>query len=165
MGRATPSVIPPNIYRHFAMVTVLLTTGVAMFAEGENRQAATVEAAPPEESRPEDAPTLAKPEIASSTPARRSTPDSSGFDGFDDSFGAPMTTPLGSPGVYATAGRPEAATTGYSERYLDSLSAEERELLLADLAKEGLLSPAERERKSAALIAASQVRSGGSANY
>jgi hypothetical protein len=38
--------------------------------------------------------------------------------------------------------------------------------LLDGLAKEGLTSPAERERKTAALIAASEARSGGAtANY
>ena len=165
MGRATPSVIPPKMYRHFAMVTVLLTTGVAMFADGENRQAAAVEAAPSEQPRADDAATISRPEIARRAPARRSAPDRGGFDGFDASFGAPMTKPLGSPGVYVAGARSDTAPTGYSDRYLDSLSPEERALLLDGLAKEGLLSPAERERKSAALIAASEGRSGGSANH
>ena len=164
MRRKMSSVIPPEIYRHFAMVTVLLTTGIAMFAEGENREAAVIDTAPAEASTPAYAAAAPEPAIVRRPPARRSSSGRSGFDGFDASFGPPMDTPLGSTGAYASASLTETAPTGYSERYLESLSAEERNLLLAGLATEGLLSPEERQRKSAALIAASESRSG-SANY
>ena len=39
MRRSVTPLVPPSLYRHFAVVTVLLTATLAMFAEGENRQA------------------------------------------------------------------------------------------------------------------------------
>ena len=39
MRRRSPSPIPPSMYRHFAAITLALTMGLAMFANGENHQA------------------------------------------------------------------------------------------------------------------------------
>ena len=161
MVRALPSAIPSKMYRHFALVTVLLTTGVAMFAEGENREALAAQVeehdAPPQESAGE---------VPKATIARRA-PQHHRFgqdiDGFDVVFGAPMDRALGSFGTYTTAVASEVAQAGYSDAYVASLDPQERDLLLKGLANEGLLSPEQRERTSAALTAASQVRSGGSA--
>ena len=41
MRRAVTPAIPPSMYRHFAIVTVALTMGLAMFADGENREDST----------------------------------------------------------------------------------------------------------------------------
>jgi len=167
MVRALPSAIPSKMYRHFALVTVLLTTGVAMFAEGENREALAAQVEEHEE--PDAIPHESAAKVPKATIARR-TPQHHRFgqhiDGFDVVFGAPMERALGSLGTYTTAVASEVAQAGYSDAYLDSLGAEERDLLLKGLAKEGLLAPEQRERTTAALTAASHVRSGGlAANY
>ena len=171
MARIPPSVIPPTMYRHFAVVTLALTFGIAMFAEGENREAQAAQvavqeqpAAPPQQ----DIAMPAGPRTAhrSAQPQRRYVRDSTGYDGFDPSFGAPMDTARGS--ITAFSSEAAAITTqgGYSDKYLASLGTEERAALLNGLDKEGMLSPEERARKSAALIAASENRSGSSpANY
>ena len=163
MVRALPSAIPPKMYRHFALVTVLFTTVIAMFADGENREARATQVEQREEPEVSTA-EVAKPVIARRTthPHRRFSPNISEF---DVAFGAPMDRALGSLGAYTTQVAAEVTQAGYSEGYLSSLRAEERDLLLTGLAREGLLSPEERERKSAALIAASHVRSGGSAAH
>jgi hypothetical protein len=166
MARALPSVVPPKMYRHFALVTVLLTLGVAMFADGENREAAAAQVEQRETSPVED-PQVIKPPIARRPVERHQrSHESSAFDGFDPSFGAPMDTPRGSPTGRIAAMASAVAQTGYSDSYLASLDSEKRALLLAELEKEGLSSPEERERKTAALVAASETRSGRpTANY
>jgi hypothetical protein len=88
------------------------------------------------------------------------------FDGFDPSFGAPTERTLASRGAYPAAEGSPATQAGYSESYLASLDPNDRALLVEGLAKEGMLSPQERERKTAALIASSEARSGApTANY
>jgi hypothetical protein len=153
------------MYRHFALVTVLLTASVAMFADGENREVAAartrMDADPPVQRE-----RLAPP--ATPSVSRRASErherfvQSGGFDGFDASFGTPMDKAMGSLATRANRLAPEIAQTGYSEAYLASLDATERELLLDGLQQEGMLSPGERERRTAALIAASEARSGAS---
>jgi len=168
MVRALPSAVPPKMYRHFALVTVLLTTAVAMFAEGENREARTTQVERREKPGVlrQDTPAKApKPTLA-----RRTTQPHHRFvqevRGFDVSFGRPMDHARGSLAAYTTQVASEVTQAGYSEAYLSTLRTEERDLLLKGLSREGLLSPEERERKSAALIAASEARSGASsANY
>jgi hypothetical protein len=165
MVRALPSAIPPKMYRHFATITVLLTLGIAMFAEGESREAAAAQSEPRETVRRDEA-EVVKPPIARRPAEHRQRPHQDrGFDGFDPSFGTPMDNPLSSLATYTEVAS-VVSQAGYSDRYFASLDAEERALLLDGLAKEGLTSPAERERKTAALIAASEARSGGAtANY
>lgn len=171
MARALPSAVPPKMYRHFALVTVLLTLGIAMFADGENREAAAAQVERREEReqiRRDDAAEAAGPAIVRRSPVpRRERPRQHiGFDGFDPSFGAPMDSPMRSLASYATGVASAATQAGYPDAYLASLGAEERALLVDGLEKEGMLSRDERERKSAALIAASEARGGGSvANY
>jgi hypothetical protein len=167
MVRALPSTVPPKMYRHFALVTVLLTTGVAMFADGENREARATQV---EERAEPGAPPQQSEKVPEPAIARRTTQIHRRFGQeigeFDASFGAPMDRALGSLGAYTTEVASEVSQAGYSDAYLSSLGAEERDLLLKGLAREGLLSPEERERKSDALIAASEARSGvRSANY
>lgn len=147
------------MYRHFAVVTVLLTLGVAMFAEGENREAAAAQVEPRETVR-RDETEIAKPPIARPAERRQKLHRAGGFDGFDRSFGAPMDNPLVSLTAQAATVASAVTQTGYSDKYLASLGAEERALLIAELDKEGVGSPEERERKAAALIASSEARSG-----
>jgi hypothetical protein len=163
MVRALPSAIPPKMYRHFALVTVLLTTGIAMFADGENREAAAaqIEAREGQDALWQDAPAeLARPPVRIVTQRHRRSVQSGGLDGFDRSFGQPMDKAMSSLSTHTGEVAAGIAQVGYSESYLASIGPEERALLLEGLAQEGMLSPRERERKSAALIVASEARSG-----
>ena len=125
MRRVAPA-IPPSVFRHFAIVTLALTTALAMFAEGENRevQAAQIQPERVEEQRP---PVIVRraPDTAS-VPAPLGWSDDSGDDG---SFGQPMERLFGTSGSSVI---PEEAGDGadYSPEYLAALSEEERELLL-----------------------------------
>ena len=163
MVRALPSAIPPKMYRHFALVTVFFTAGIAMFAEGENREAAATqsEAREGQDTLRQDAPAeLARPPERNAARRHQRFVQSGGFDGFDRSFGQPMAKAMSSLSTYTGEVAAGVAQAGYSESYLASIGPEERALLLDGLAREGMLSPGERERKSAALIAASEARSG-----
>lgn len=168
MARRRPSAIPPGMYRHFAVFTVLLTASIAMFADGENRELHAAEVSEQQAvqaQREAEAAELARAQVAppATGPRRRSSPESSAF---DVSFGAPMEVPSRSVANFAAELLPDAGQAGFPEQYLASLESEQRTMLLDGLEKEGLLAPGERERRSAALVAASQVRSGGRAeNY
>lgn len=164
MARTVTPTIPPKMYRHFAVVTVMLTTTVALFADGENRQAAaaTQSLASPQESAEPQSP------AASATPAatRRSEPRrgtfSSDAEVFDPHFGRP---PARTASWDSMGTMPRATFAGqprHSEHYLAALSDEGQQLLQKELETEGRLSPAEREQRAAALIAASAHRTGGS---
>jgi hypothetical protein len=169
MARALPSVVPPKLYRHFALVTVLLTGSVAMFADGENREAAAAQVEQREDPAAPSQQTLAapaRPKPRNAAERHQGFVQSGGFDGFDASFGRPMDKAVGSLATYTNRLGPEGAQTGYSETYLASLDPVERKLLLDELEQDGMLAPGERERKAAALVAASEARSGTSrANY
>ena len=165
MAHALASMIPPRMYRHFALATVALTAAVAMFAEGESREARAAHVEAQQAPRPEPVVEALQPPIVRRKPARRAQflQNTGGHDGFDTSFGAPMERTFASQSAHAPTAASEATQAGYSDRYLASLDPEERDLLLQGLKDEGVLSPRERERKSAALVAASQARSGASA--
>jgi hypothetical protein len=140
------------MYRHFAIVTVLLTAGVAMFAEGENRQAQAtpvVQTAKP-----------AAPVALATTGTQREPGWWDTETDFDNSFVRPMGRLLGGGGNGLIPDLDETLVPGYSPEYLASLSEEERELLLAGLQENGMLVPDIRSRRSAALSAASIRRSG-----
>jgi hypothetical protein len=125
MRRVAPA-IPPSVFRHFAIVTLALTTTLAMFAEGENRevQPAGIQPGAAEEKQ--------APAIVRREPAQASAPASFGWNDdsdVDGGFGQPMERLLGTGGSSLI---PEEARSGagYSPEYLASLSEEERELLL-----------------------------------
>jgi hypothetical protein len=150
------------MYRHFALVTMLLTAVVAMFASGENRKAVTahVEKQTEEnELRRESYARFGAPKIGGS-PA----PTAGSFADDVGEFGRPMDNPRGglSSSVMARQERAEAA--GYSPEYLASLNQAERELLLSGLEENGLLTEQARADRGAALAAASSRRSGAPAN-
>lgn len=157
MRRAVTPTIPPKMYRHFAVVTVLLTAAVAMFAGGENRKAvaAQVENAEENGSQVESAPALATRSGDNPAPVV-------GSFGSDDGivFGQPMDNPLGglSSSVFAKLDGAEAA--GYPPDYLASLTPAERELLIKGLEENGLLTDEARADRGAALESASRRRSG-----
>ena len=88
MRRASLSLVPPGMYRHFAAVTLALTTALAMFAEGENSGA---KASQIPERNPAAAPKPASFATPPDAPAHDRAP--SGWyieSGFDATFGQPM---------------------------------------------------------------------------
>ena len=135
MRRSLAPVVPPSMYRHFAVVTVLLTAILAMFAEGEDLQAQAAPAA----AVPADTP--AAPRIVASHLAPQPPPEwweeDSSSDG--DIAGVP-----GTDGGMVSGFDDIEAPGGSSERAA-SLSEEERELLLAGMQESGVLDPAARD--------------------
>jgi hypothetical protein len=157
MRRAVTPAIPPSMYRHFAIVTLALTTGLAMFAQGENREVQAARVV-----RPQPASSAAPPVLARATPSATSqqSPGAWGSDSeFDNSFGRPMENLIDGAGSLIPD-LDAIAAPGYSPEYLASLSAEEREMLLQGLRDNGMLSPDIQEERAAALNAASRRRSG-----
>src|SRR5690349_19007718 len=124
MARALPSAIPAKMYRHFALITVLLTMGVAMFAEGENREAAATQIEPRETPQRDDAEVVKPPLARGATGRHQRSHHRHEFDGFDTSFGEPMDSPRASRAGQVTLAAPALTQTGYSNEYLASLDAE-----------------------------------------
>ena len=158
MRRTVTPAIPPKMYRHFALVTVLLTAAMAMFANGENRKAA---AAPVETAAAQSKPQRSD-EAAFGTRSGSDPAPVVGSFGDDDAieFGRPMDNPLGGLGSSVFARLDGAEAAGYSPEYLASLRPAERELLLKGLEENGILTDEARAERGAALAAASSRRSG-----
>jgi hypothetical protein len=143
------------MYRHFAVITLLLTTALAMFADGENREAQAAHT-----TRPAAEP--AAPAVIATAP-RTTAPQSAGSWGFDadgeSGFGQPMER-LISGASSIIPDLDEVVAPGYSPEYLASLSEEERRLLLQGLQDNGMLDADIQSDRAAALSAASRRRSG-----
>jgi hypothetical protein len=158
MRRAITPAIPPSMYRHFAVITLVLTLGLAMFADGESRQAREV---PMQTSRPRPAPqahfAASRTHDVEAT-ARAFANDIS--EDFDNGFGEPMQSMASNLGSSVIPDVSEVTVPGFSQEYLASLSEEERQLLLQGLQENGMLSPEIRGDRSAAIVAASSRRSG-----
>ena len=153
MRRAVTPAIPPSMYRHFAVMTLVVTTGLAMFADGENRQAQATQVDRP-------APRPAVPAtIATASPTQQSAGGWGAESEFDSGFGKPMERLISGAGS-VIPDLDEIAAPGYSPEYLASLSEEERELLLRGLQQNGMLEPEIQSDRSAAISAASRRRSG-----
>ena len=153
MRRAVTPAIPPSMYRHFAIVTLALTTALAMFADGEGRQTQALHVGTPA-ARP-----TAPAALAIAAPA-----DTGGWGaeaGSESSFGNPIEQ-LVSGASSVIPDLDEIVAPGYSSEYLASLSEEERELLLQGLQENGMLEPEIHSQRSADLSAASSLRSRGS---
>jgi len=166
MARTLTPAIPPKMYRHFALVTVGLTVGIAMFASGESREAMAAHVE--EQQQQHELELKSREKAVAPTIARRIRPRSHGFSSDSEAFGGTFGRPMIGPAIRANnvdmdevEGASQEPPTGYSQQYLDTLSEEERKLLLASQEKERSLTPEERQRRNASLIAASQVRSGG----
>jgi hypothetical protein len=155
MRRAVTPAIPVSMYRHFAVVTLVITAGLAMFADGENREARAAQVAKP---APPSPAVLA---TATPTPGSRQSAGAWGADSeFDNAFGQPMERLVaGASNVIPDLS--DVAAPGYSPEYLASLSEEERQLLLQGLQENGMLAPDIQSQRSAAISAASRRRSQG----
>jgi hypothetical protein len=158
MRRAVTPAIPPSMYRHFAVVTLVLTLGLAMFADGENREAREVLV---QSSRPKPvpqshfhAPTAHELDANARAFAREMSAD------FDSDFGRPMHRAVSRFRSGVIPDLTGISVPGYSQEYLASLTEDERRLLLQGLQDNGMLSPEIRAEQSAAILADSSRRSG-----
>lgn len=154
MRRSATPAIPPSMYRHFAIVTVAITAGLAMFADGENREAQAAQVA---EAKP--AKRAAPVALVTASPKTTRRQEADGWGGFDVSS-SPVGSPSGGSSRRVGSDFDGIAAPGYSSEYLASLSEEERELLLRGLQENGMLEPDVQSERAAALGAASRRRSG-----
>lgn len=148
------------MYRHFALVTVLLTACLALFAEGENREALTARTEERKPSAEAGQPRVAKLRTSGADQNASASRFSDEWEVFDTAFGRPPQDPFARRNSSAISLAELAEAAGYTPEYLAKLTPAERELLMQGLAESGVLSPAERKRRSAQLAAASARRSG-----
>ncbi len=127
MRRAVTPAIPSSLYRHFAVVTLVLTLGLAMLAEGENHEVQAARVAPPQ---PAPSATPAAFAAPSATAAPQRTPRGWDDQDADDGFGQPMQRLFSGGGSGAMTESTAAATGQIPPDYLASLSEAERERLL-----------------------------------
>jgi hypothetical protein len=158
MRRSATSTVPPKMYRHFAAVTVLLTATLALFAEGPPHAAAVdrVDKQPHKTEPQPEGPSTFSPATGTEGP------DLSTGQFGDDSgpFGTPMDNPAGGRSSSVVLASETLHSTPLSPQYLASLDELEREMLLQGLRENGMLSDDIRQHRTAALMAASENRSG-----
>lgn len=156
--------VTPQMYRHFAVLTIAITAAVALFADGENREAMASEI------RPQTAPAPAP------TPAQITRKDGrgGGFGGgaeFDSSFGEPMDSvgSAASDGVIPNdfAVTPSLGLPGGVNRYgvpahvWNTLSdAQKRDVMARHAKEQAAASSPDRAQQIDGLLAASRARSG-----
>lgn len=168
MARIAKPTVPQKAYRHFAVVTVVVALLLALFANGESRQAVAEEMAQrDEQARLEriSAERARGPRIT-----RREEASQARFDGGDlEDFGKPMerlqsggagNTSINPYATGATRSGESVVIPGYSRAYLDSLTEEQYQQLLRNTRDAGLLSADEREANLANLSQGSERRSG-----
>ena len=134
MRRASLSLVPPRMYRHFAAVTLALTTVLAMFADGERHQAQAAQKPEPQPTAPAGPPRFANPH---DSPVRDPVPRSWYEEaGLDVAFGQPMQRLLDSASSsVATLEQVTPAGIEEEEEAAESgqLTAADREELLRQL--------------------------------
>jgi len=170
--RKQPQVSTARIYRHFAVVTLLLTGAVAVFADGENRQALAEEIAEREEQG-----RVARASAEMFGPPRlvKKAPAGGGSFGSDrGEFGMPMDDGGSDnasgyfPDEHAAAGHTPAAYArfGLSEAEWAALTEEQREALRRQAGSDAALAQSsERALQIGRLKAASAARSGAGSEF
>jgi hypothetical protein len=163
--------VTPQMYRHFAMVTVAATMTVALFNNGESRDAVAREVAVHQRSATPAGSALVRRD--GKPPAPKYSSDDVGFDA---DFGQPTdrvgATPQDSgysPADYVArpnGGAPTGFTRyGVSAEAWATLTPEMRKVLIArEKARLAAAATPERERQVDALLAASRARSGAAAS-
>lgn len=164
--RKQTAVSPYRIYRHFAVVTVVLTAGVAILADGE-RRAALAEEIEAREQRNEleiaSQQKFGKPRLV------KKTPQGGGSFGSDSgSFGDPMDDPGSSSSGYVPANlwfsggsTPVYHRLGLTEAQWAALSEDQREALRRKAGEEAARArTAERRDQVDRLLEASTSRAG-----
>jgi hypothetical protein len=142
MRRAVSPAIPPSMYRHFAIVTVVLAAGLAMLAEGENREA---QAAPAVQVAKPAAP----PALITANPTNGSMQASGWSDvDFDSGFDGSAEGTLSGGDSGLPPDLEEETVHDHARGGLVSLSEQERELLLGGLQERALLEAENHNRRS-----------------
>jgi len=157
--------VTPQMYRHFAILTIAATMTLALFSNGENRKAVAREVAAHEAKPFAEGGSLVRHD--GRPPAPRDA--SSGDDTFDDTFGQPMdragATPggtfLGS-GAAPGSGMPAGFTQfGVPASVWATLTEGQRKALVdRRKAEQDAAASPDREKQIDALMAASHARSG-----
>lgn len=179
MAKISTPAVSSSMYRHFAILTVVATLLVAVFASGENRQAFAEEMEARQ--RAAESAEFAKhkfgaPRLVQSEPAQARLYNSAAdYRDTDADYGAPMdrTGSRARDSAYfegsLNRGGGQYVPASYtahqiSEEDLARLTPAQRQALLAQMANGGLSQdPAVRKRQIASLAAASQRRSGSEA--
>ena len=162
MAQISKPPIPLKMYRHFAIVTIVLTACLALLAESENAE--LQQAQQPAASRP-----AARPS-PSSTPrygqAQLNVDPAATAGSFADED---SIKPQSYRGATGRSGQfintsnlplPGSENAGFTREYLDSLSDEELEELLRQLRAGGVEDPERRAQALQVLETASRRRSG-----
>ena len=152
-----------NMYRHFAVITVCLTAALAMFADGESRDAVADELAAREQKAK-----LEKAEVEKFGKAKLVSAPAKPSAGFDTTgsgdFGAPMDDPGG--GGFDPGFAPRRNTTsqvgatvdyaalGLPKEQFDQLDPSEQEMLMREFREL-------RARQTRSLLEGSAARGGG----
>ncbi|RPF70482.1 hypothetical protein [Aurantiacibacter spongiae] len=162
MAQISKPPIPLKMYKHFAVTTVAMTGMLAMFADGENRQAMEAHVEQHQEDvriRKASAEITGPPRLALAEP--EPVGSFGGTEGGGD-FGAPMidVSPSGSSIGRADYARAAGSMPGYSQDFLDTLSEEELASLLADMRRAGLTDAGDIRRAARMMERSSARRSG-----
>jgi hypothetical protein len=166
--RANPAALNAKMYRHFAVVTVCLTSAIAILADGENREAVADELARREqraELKRAETEKFGAPKLVASSALRGGHAATFDYGGTASSFGAPMDTA----GANAQGGSgllPHNSTTrvgtgidyaalGLTKEEFEQLAPSERDALLREFRQL-------RSRQARSLLEGSVARGGGS---
>lgn len=158
MRRNPTPTITPQMYRHFAMLTVELTALLAFFANGENQEAAAAASTSEHQAKPSPAPSKLRLEMKADA-----GPGSWGSDDNDD-FGQPMTRISANAGAWMSnpfgLSRDHRAPPGDGWRPLANEGSDDATPESASAAA----APSASQIAAAAAAAASRVRSGAHGN-
>lgn len=161
MAKITKPPIPMQMYRHFAVVTVLLAGAMAFLASEDRGETgerlAAAPAASPETPRASNTPAYGEAQLINS--------GGSGSFGSEASPGGGMGRPsrrvddnpfVNSAELPAT----NSENAGFTPAYLDSLTEAELDALLRGMREGGITTEAQRRQATAVMEAASRRRSG-----
>ncbi|KLI63764.1 hypothetical protein [Aurantiacibacter marinus] len=160
MAQLSKPPIPLKMYKHFAMATISLTAGIAMFADSDNRHAVSNHI----EEREQNA-RLQQASAEITTPRELIRRDRGTQGTFGDEAGisgSPTVTPRSSnSGSFAPpqTGR-RSAVAGYEQAFIDGMSEAEYRAFLAALPPQMRGADANDAEQRAAIEAASARRSG-----
>lgn len=176
MAKISTPALTPKMYRHFAVITLVSTLLMAVFSDGESREAVAAEMAARQRQAELQKASQEKYGKPSLIRADEESGGGGGGSGWSDSggdYGEPMdaagsrvqrisnfgAAPARADGGYA----PEAyAQYGISQAELAQLSPDERAALLARVRAGGMaVDPRERQRQIDALLSSSRNRAGG----
>ena len=167
MAKLKKPPIPLKMYQHFAAVTVVMTAGIALFADGENREAMATHIE--ERERQQELQALSAEITGTRELVRRDERTRGTWGDEGGAMGAPSSFPQASSagsgyrrGTGANAGSRRPAIAGYDREFVDSLSEEEYRAFLQSLPAEygGSSGPDRSADQMAAVERASRQRSG-----